>query len=201
VARTGRRKGSPDTRDAILAAARDQFADRGFDGASVRQIATSAGVDPALVHHYFGTKDGLFLATIEAPMDPRQVLSAAVVGPRELVAERLLRAALGVWEHPTAGPSIVALARSAISHDWSARMIREFLTTQILRRVMNELQVPPDEAPTRSALVASQLFGLLMIRHVMKIEPLASASVDTVVAAVAPTMQRYLTGDVGRLEK
>lgn len=200
MARTGRRKGSPDTREAILAAAREQFAERGFDGASVRQIATSAGVDPALVHHYFGTKDGLFLATIEAPMDPRQFLSQAVAGDRDTVAERLLRGALTIWDNPTTGPSIVALARSAISHDWSARMVREFLMTQVLRRVMNDLGVPPEEASTRSALVASQLFGLLMIRHVVKIEPLASAPIETVVAAVAPNMQRYLTGDVGRLD-
>jgi AcrR family transcriptional regulator len=199
VARTGRRKGNPDTRESILVAAREHFADKGFDGASVRQIATSAGVDPALVHHYFGTKDQLFLATIEAPLDPRTLLAQAVSGDREGVAERLLRTALGVWDHPTAGPAIVALVRSAISHDWSARMIREFLLSQILRRIMTELKVDPAEAPTRSALVASQLLGLLMVRHVIKIEPLASASVDDVVFAVAPTLQRYLTGDIAIL--
>lgn len=194
MARTGRRKGSPDTREAILAAARASFAERGFDGASIRTIATGAGVDPALVHHYFGTKEKLFLATVGAPMDPAEFIPAALSGPDDGVGERLIRMFLRVWGDPTSGPMVLALVRSSLQHDWSARMLREFLTSQILRRVVDRLDVPPGEAPMRAALVASQMIGLGVARHLLRIEPLASASPDEIAALLAPTIQGYLTG-------
>jgi AcrR family transcriptional regulator len=193
--RTGRRPGNPDTREAILTAARDAFADRGYDGASIRSIATGAGVDPALVHHYFGTKEQLFMDVVGAPIDPREVLPRVVAGGKEEVGERLVRTMLSIWDSP-AGAAGVALMRSALSHDWTARLMREFLTTQILRRVMKQLDMNPREAPLRASLVASQVAGLAMVRYVLKIEPLASAPPDVVVAAVAPTIQRYVTGDL-----
>ncbi|HEY2946848.1 MAG TPA: TetR family transcriptional regulator [Micromonosporaceae bacterium] len=193
--RTGRRPGNPDTREAILTAARDAFADRGYDGASIRSIATGAGVDPALVHHYFGTKEQLFMDAVGAPIDPREVLPRVVAGGKEEVGERLVRTMLSIWDSP-AGAAGVALMRSALSHDWTARLMREFLTTQILRRVMRQLDLNPREAPLRASLVASQVAGLAMVRYVLKIEPLASARPDVVVAAVAPTIQRYVTGDL-----
>jgi hypothetical protein len=102
---------------------------------------------------------------------------------------------LSIWDSP-AGAAGVALMRSALSHDWTARLMREFLTTQILRRVMRQLDLNPREAPLRASLVASQVAGLAMVRYVLKIEPLASARPDVVVAAVAPTIQRYVTGDL-----
>jgi AcrR family transcriptional regulator len=193
--RTGRRPGNPDTREAILTAARNAFADRGYDGASIRSIATGAGVDPALVHHYFGTKEQLFMDVVGAPIDPREVLPRVVAGGKEEVGERLVRTMLSIWDSP-AGAAGVALMRSALSHDWTARLMREFLTTQILRRVMKQLDMNPREAPLRASLVASQVAGLAMVRYVLKIEPLASAPPDVVVAAVAPTIQRYVTGDL-----
>jgi len=192
--RTGRRKGSPDTREAILAAARDAFADRGFEGASIRGIATSAGVDPALVHHYFGTKDQLFLDTVGVPVDPGEVIPAVLEGDREQIGARLVTMFLRVWGDPVRGPVLLAIVRSALQHDWSARMLREFLTSQILRRVIAKLDVPPEEAAIRAALTASQMIGLGIARYVVRIEPLASAEPDDIVAMVAPTVQRYLTG-------
>jgi AcrR family transcriptional regulator len=197
--RTGRRPGNPDTREAILAAARDAFAERGFDAASIRAIATGAGVDPALVHHYFGTKDQLFLASINAPIDPRELLPQVLAGGPEQVGERLVRLFLKVWDSP-AGAAGAALMRSAVSNEWTARLLREFMVTQILRRAMQSLDMDPAEAPLRASLVASQISGLAMIRYVIKVEPLASASPDEVVAAVAPTIQRYVTGDIGYRE-
>lgn len=194
MTRTGRRRGSPDTREAILDAARAAFADRGFDGASIRTIATGAGVDPALVHHYFGTKDQLFLATVGAPVDPGELIPAILDGDPDRMGERLVRLFVNVWGDPRSGPKIIAIVRSALAHDWSARMLREFLTSQILRRVIAKADVPAAEAPLRAALVASQMIGLGLARFVLKIEPLASADVDTVVAAIGPTVQRYLTG-------
>ena len=194
MARTGRRKGAPDTRDAILASARAAFADRGFDGASIRGIATDAEVDPALVHHYFGTKEQLFLATVDVPVDPGEFIPAALAGDDEHIGERVVRMFLKVWDDPRTGPPLLALIRTGLQHDWSARLLREFVTAQILRRVVARLELTPDEAPIRAALTASQMIGLGLTRYMLKIEPLASADVDTVVRLVAPTVQRYLTG-------
>jgi AcrR family transcriptional regulator len=190
--RTGRRPGKQDTREAILQAAREAFAERGYDQASIRTIATSAGVDPALVHHYFGTKEQLFLATVEAPIDPGALVSAVLTGDDDDLPERLVRQFLTVWDHPVTGAAAVALIRGGLQHDWSARMLREFLTSQILRRVLRHLKVDPAEAPLRGALVASQMMGLAMVRHVVKLPPLAEADPETVVAALAPNIRRYL---------
>jgi AcrR family transcriptional regulator len=194
MARTGRRRGSPDTRESILDAAREAFGARGFDGASVRTIAASAGVDPALVHHYFGTKERLFLETVGAPVNPAELVPSVLDGERAAIGERLVRLFLRVWDDPATGPRIVAIVRSALAHDWSARMLREFVVSQVLRRVVAAAGVPPDEAPVRAALVASQMIGLGIARYVVKLEPLASADTEEVAAMVGPTIQRYLTG-------
>jgi AcrR family transcriptional regulator len=200
MARTGRRPGNQDTREAILAAARQAFAERGYDGASIRAIATGAGVDPALVHHYFGSKDKLFLACLQSPIDPGEILPRIVAGGIDGVGERLVRAFLTVWDSP-AGDAAAALLRSALRHEWSARMLREFLTTQILRRAMRSLDLDPAEAPLRTSLVATQMMGLAMIRYIVRVEPLASAPPEVVVAAVAPVIQHYLTGDFAEVMK
>jgi len=191
--RTGRRPGSPDTREAILAAARQAFAERGFDGATVRQIAAGAEVDPALVHHYFGTKEQLFLATMQVPIDPKQIVAVVTGGGRENIGENLVRTFLSVWDSPV-GTAGAALLRSAMSSEWSARLLREFLVTQMLRRVAKQLDLDPVEAPIRVALVASQIAGLAMMRYIIKLEPIASAKPEDLVAMVAPTIQRYVTG-------
>jgi len=193
MARTGRRPGNQDTREAIVEAARKAFAERGYDRASIRAIATSAGVDPALVHHYFGTKDELFLATVNAPIDPAALVSKALAGGLDQIPERLIRTFLGVWDHPVTGPAALALVRSGLQHDWSARMLREFMEARIIRRVVGRLGVmDPYESQLRGSLVASQMIGLAMIRYVLKLEPLASAPPDVVVAAIAPNVRRYL---------
>ena len=179
----------------MLAAARAAFAERGYDGASIRAIATAAGVDPALVHHYFGTKDALFLAAVEAPADPDDFLPAVLAAPPEALGAAVVRMVLHVWDGP-ARPGILALVRSAVNHEWSARLLREFVLARIIRRVIGTLDMPVAEREARGALVASQLIGLVMTRYVLKLEPLASAGPDDVVAAVGPTVQRYLTGEV-----
>ncbi|MEU2662499.1 TetR family transcriptional regulator [Micromonospora sp. NPDC007220] len=196
--RTGRRPGNPDTRQAILDAARAAFAERGFDGASIRAVAAAAQVDPALVHHYFGSKDRLFLAAMHAPVDPAELLPRVLAGDRAGLGERLVRTFLGVWDSP-AGTAGVALLRSAVSNEWTARLLREFLVTQVLRRILDQLDVDPAELPLRGSLVASQLIGLVMMRHVVLLEPVASAAPETLVAAVGPTVQRYLTGDLAEV--
>jgi AcrR family transcriptional regulator len=197
--RTGRRPGKQDTREAILAAAREAFAERGYDGASIRAIATSAGVDPALVHHYFGTKEQLFNATVQAPINPSELIPKIIAGGTlDTMGERMVETFLSVWEHPVSGPAFEALLRGAMANRLSARLIREFFAVQILRRAMQNLAtvVDPAEIPLRATLIASQMFGLAIIRYVLKFEPLASAPRETVVAAVAPNLQRYLTGEL-----
>jgi AcrR family transcriptional regulator len=179
----------------VLAAARVAFAERGFDGASIRGIATAAGVDPALVHHYFGTKHKLFLAAVQAPADPDEILPDVLAAPREQLGASVVRGVLRVWDGP-ARPAAFALVRSAVSNEWTAKLLREFLISRIVRRVVGSLDMPVAEREARGALVASQVIGLVMARYVLKLEPLASAEPAAVVAAVGPTLQRYLTGDV-----
>ena len=198
MARTGRRPGNQDTREAILDAAREAFADRGYDRASIRAIATGAGVDPALVHHYFGTKEQLFLAAMQAPINPAEILPRILAGDREHLGERIVRTLLQVWDSP-AGGAAAALVRSAVTNETMAKMLREFVLNRIIKRAMAEAVVDPAEAPLRGTLVASQIAGLIMIRYLIKVEPLASAPAETIVRAVGPTIQRYLTGDVSEV--
>jgi AcrR family transcriptional regulator len=195
MVRTGRRPGNQDTREAILTAARDAFAERGFDGASIRAIAAAAGVDPALVHHYFGNKDQLFLAAIEAPIDPAEMLKRVVAGDRSDVGERLVRTLLSVWDSP-AGSAAIALVRSAVANDAMAKLVRQFIVDRLVRSALVRMGVDKAEAPLRATLVASQMGGLIMMRYVLKAEPLASASPDVIVTAIAPTVQRYITGPI-----
>jgi len=192
LARTGRRPGRQDTREAILAAARHAFAEKGFDGASIRYIATNAGVDPALVHHYFGPKDQLFLAAMQIPIDPGKIIPQIAAAGIDGLGERLVRTFLGIWDSPAGGAG-VALLRSAVRNEFATRLFREFITTQVMRRVLSHLDLDPAEVPTRASLVASQLIGMAMMRYVIKLEPLASAPAEAVVAAVGPTIQRYLS--------
>ncbi|MFC4071132.1 TetR/AcrR family transcriptional regulator [Actinoplanes subglobosus] len=195
VRRTGRRPGNPDTREAILSAARSAFAEKGYDGASIRAIATGAGVDPALVHHYFGTKDKLFLETMNSPIDPADIINEVAVGDRDEIGVRFVRAFLAMWDGPR-GAAAVALLRSVVGTEWTTKLFREFIITQILRRAVSRLDLDPAEAHLRITLAASHLVGLALARYVIKVEPLASAPTETLVAAVGPAVQRYLTGDL-----
>jgi AcrR family transcriptional regulator len=195
MARTGRRPGASGTREAILAAAREGFAELGFSGTSVRAVAARAGVDPALVHHYFGTKDELFAAALELPFDPAAIAPSLLEGGPEGLGERLIRFFLQVWEQPEGQVRFQAILRSAVTQDAAAGLLRDFVTRQILGRVAAALDEP--DASLRASLVGSQLVGLGVLRYIVGVEPLASADPETVVAAVAPTLQRYLTGDLG----
>ncbi|GIF04053.1 TetR/AcrR family transcriptional regulator [Actinoplanes siamensis] len=193
--RTGRRPGNPDTRESILASARETFAEKGYDGASIRAIATGAGVDPALVHHYFGTKDKLFLAAMRAPLDPAELIDAAADGDRAEVGTRFVRLFLRIWDGP-GGAAGVALLRSAVGAEWTTTLFREFVVTQILRRAVPKLGLGDEQGPLRITLAASQMVGIAMARYVIKVEPLASAPSEVIVAAVGPSVQRYLVGDL-----
>ena len=190
--RTGRRVGESGTREAILEAARGRFARQGYDGATIRGIAADAGVDPALVHHFFGTKERLFVAAMRFPMVPSEVLSRLVASDHERLGETLVRLFLSIWEDPDARETALGIIRSAVTNDGAARMFREFVTSAILNVVVGATQAPDPEL--RASLVASQLVGLAFTRYVVGLEPIANASVDELVAAIGPTVQRYLDG-------
>ena len=147
------------------------------------------------MHHYFGNKDKLFLAAIEAPADPAELLPEVLAADRDVLGAAVVRMALHVWDGPMQ-PAGLALLRSAVSSEWTAKLLREFLVSKVLRHVVATLGFDPDERAARASLVASQLIGMVMVRYVLRLEPLASASPEAVVAALGPTVQRYLTGDV-----
>lgn len=187
--RRGRRPGAPDTRAAILTSARAGFAAHGFAGTTIRAVAGDAGVDPALVHHYFGSKDDLFLAALELPVDPREILLPAVAGGLDGVGERLLRAFLSAWDDPALQPSLVAVVRGVMDPT-GAKLVAEGFLPVVLRPLGEALGV--DRPDLRMPLVASQVIGVILLRYVLRVEPLASLAPDQLVATYAPTLQRYL---------
>jgi AcrR family transcriptional regulator len=189
----GRRPGSPDTREAILVAARGLFADRGFGSTSVRAIAAEAGVDPALVHHYFGSKEDLFVTALELPVDPRVLLApVAALGP-DGAAERLLGVFLSVWDDPETRVRLLAVVRRVFEPEGQA-LIRDGFLRVVIGPIGVALGI--DEPERRMPLVVSQMLGLIIVRYVLEIEPVASMPADLVVATYGPTIQRYLTGEL-----
>lgn len=187
--RPGRRPGRSHTRGELLDAARALFAEKGYEGATIRAIAARAGVDAALVHHFFGTKEQVFVAAMELPVEPARLIPAVISsGPREEIGERMVRLFLTIWGSPASRAPFVAMIRSAMTHEEAARMIREFLSSALLDRVADSLQVPK----LRITAVAAQMVGVVMLRYVLNVEPLASASDEEIVELIAPTLQRYL---------
>jgi AcrR family transcriptional regulator len=187
----GRRPGGPDTRGEILAAARAEFSAKGFDRTTVRGVAASAGVDAALVHHYFGAKEDLFLAALEFPFDPRVVIPAVIGDGPEGVGERIASTFLAMWDDPDKRLPLLALLRSAISTESGADMMRSGVGGMILGPIVEALGLP--DGAERAQLVASQLLGLAVVRYALAFEPLASMPAPDVVRLVAPNLQRYLT--------
>ncbi|MEV7605527.1 TetR family transcriptional regulator [Paenarthrobacter sp. NPDC089322] len=193
--RRGRRRVGDHSRETILAAARKLFAEQGFDGTSLRQVAREASVDPAMVHHFFKGKDELFACSVELPVDPAEVLAGVELLDPADRSEALVRAILRLWESP-AQHALVAFARGTIGSKTKTAMLREVVTRAILSRVMAGVQGSEEEVLLRGNLVATQTVGLILVRYVVRLEPLASASQDDVVRKVAPNIQRYLTGDL-----
>jgi AcrR family transcriptional regulator len=189
----GRRPGNHDTRDTILVAARDAFAAKGFARTTIRSIAADARVDPALIHHYFGTKEKLFLAALKIPVDPGAIIAQVVAGPVDSLGTRLAGTVLGMWESP-AGASLHAVLRSAMTEPAMARMIREFIAGQIVARLLREIRCAPAETEQRGALLVSQIAGVLVGRHLLALEPLASRPLGSLIPDLGATLQRYLVG-------
>ena len=195
--RSGRRPGNQDTRGAILSAARTAFAAKGFTGASIRAIAADAGVDGALVHHYFGTKQDLFLATVELPVPIAEVFAGLLELGLDGFGLRLVETTLRIWESD-AQPALVAGLRSIIADPAMTRSMREFATAELIGRVIDAYDLPRPEAERRAGLVAAQLLGLFTARYLLELPAAVAPSRTELVAAVAPVLQRYLDGDFGR---
>lgn len=192
MARTGRRPGGgTGTQQAILDAARSAFGESGYDGATIRAIAAKAGVDPALVHHYYGTKEQLFIATMELPFDPSVMIPALLEPGLDGLGERLVRMLLRVWDDAGAYNPFAALLRSAFTNEQAAAMFREFATKAIFGRVV--VAVRADRPELRTGLVASQMAGLVATRYLLRLPSMVAASHDELAATLGPTIQRYLT--------
>jgi AcrR family transcriptional regulator len=190
--RSGRRPGASGSREAILLAARARFAEVGYDRATIRAIAVQAGVDPALVMHFFGSKQQLFLAAIELTINPAQAIPALLEDGLDGLGERLTRFYLAMWEGPDTRDGVAGILRSAFSHEDAAALLRGFLGSEVFGRLVPSLD--GEDAALRVELAGSHLIGIAIARYVVRVEPLASADPDAIVAAVGPTIQRYLTG-------
>jgi AcrR family transcriptional regulator len=187
----GRRPGNPDTRAEILTAARAAFAEAGYDRATIRDIASRADVDPSLVHHYFGTKEELYASSIALPVVPVEVIGAVLSGPHEDLGRRLAGAFFGIWELDGPRQALLGMLRGALGGDDTAmRAFREFVVTTIRDRLAAEMV--GDDAQLRAVGIASQLVGVAVVRHVARIEPVASATTEELVDLVAPRLQSYL---------
>lgn len=192
MARAGRRPGQQDTREQILAAARTLFAAGGYDATTIRAIATEAGVNPALVHHYFGAKDKVFAASLAFPVDPEVVRTTVLKGPRDEIGERFAAFFLSIWDDEHTRLPFLALLRSVTSNDNAARMLREFITHVIIRPASAELDVEPRYLEA----AAAQLVGTAVVRYIIGVEPIASVPTEDLVELLAPTIQGYI--DRGR---
>src|SRR4029453_14924169 len=166
--KVGRRPGNQDTRGQIIAAARHAFATKGFGGASMRAIAAEAEVDPALIHHYFDSKQQLFLATVALPLELPRIVDRVAVGRRSDLGERLVRTVLGVWDSDLQ-PSLVAAIRTTLTDPALTRSVGEFFTLQVIGHVLRRDELPPEEANRRAGLVASQVLGLVIGRYVLQL--------------------------------
>jgi AcrR family transcriptional regulator len=194
VRRRGRRPGGTDTREALVNAAREVFIEQGFDGATVRAIASRAGVDAAMVNHWFGGKEGLFgEAVLKLPFNAQEIIADLLAVDAEHIGDAIVRRFVTTWD-TTGGGVFTALMRSVASHEEAAAMLRDFFFKHVFKHVIGRLA--PDNHEFRATLVATQIVGMGMIRYVAKFEPFASAEVDMVAAAVAPTLQRYITGKI-----
>lgn len=189
-ARRGRRPGTGDTRGAILDAARSLFAAHGFERTSIRTIASAARVDPALVLHYFRTKENVLLSAVELPFEPEAVLPGLLNGDRDTLGERVARFVVGMLENDAARARVLAIIRAAASEPAAARILRGLIERRLRDPIAQALGTA--DAELRASLVGSQVVGLVMARYVVGVEPLASLPSERLVAAIAPTLQRYL---------
>ncbi len=189
----GRRPGGPDTRQAVLEAARRRFAEAGYARATIRSIAAAAGVDPALVVHYFGSKEQLFRAVVDWPFDPAEFFDRLAAPGRDGLGRRLTEGFLGLWESAETGPRLQAVFRGAVTQQEVTGLIREFLAEIVAVRFVR--LIGDDRADFRVELALGTLLGAAVVRHILRVEPAASVALDDLVDQLAPVVERLLDGD------
>ena len=192
--RRGPRADLQDTRGTVLEAARARFAEHGYDGTKLRDVAADADVDVALISYFFGNKNGLFAAAMALDANPAKLVQDLIRDGTDGLGERLLRTFLSLWDAPKTGDPLLGLLRSAASHEQSAALLRGFVERELLGRLAAAIDAPQPEL--RAALAGSQMIGLIMARYVVQVEAIAHSDPETLVAAIGPTLQRYLTGDI-----
>lgn len=190
--RMGRRPGSLSTRQEIVDAARGIFATRGYRGATTRAIADAAGVDAALIHHYFGSKEKLFTATLEFPGEAPDRILAALSGSTDGLGERLSRAYLELWEDPGTRSQMVIAIRASLSSDEVMARVRPTIVGMLGRAPASDIPGPDPE--TRFALAMAHLVGVAAVRHLSKVPPLRDLPFEDLVARTAPAVHLHLTG-------
>ncbi|MFK4729959.1 TetR family transcriptional regulator [Agromyces mediolanus] len=199
-----RRRGRPrasevgEARGRIIAAATEEFAERGYEAASIRAIARRAEVDPALIRHYFDDKQALVAAVVEVPLRPDRVVRGALDGPFDGIGAALVTGVVRAWDSPAVRPAALAALRGAVGQGPVSRMLREFLRRELMHRIAARLVdegVADGEAELRAEFAVSQIVGLIMVRYVLVAEPLASLPPEEVVRRLAPVVQFHLTGD------
>jgi AcrR family transcriptional regulator len=191
--RRGPRADAADTRGAVLEAARARFAAHGYAGTRLRDVAADADVDVALVSYFFGSKDGLFAAAMELPINPAQLVEQLVAEGSDGLGERLARTMLARLD-ATGGGAFVGMVRSAATNEQAAALLRGFVEREVLGRLARAVDAPNPEL--RAALAGSQVVGLIMARYVVRVQPIADADPETLATAIGPTLQRYLTGEL-----
>ena len=196
-----RRRGRPakstaladDTRSTIVTAAAAEFSRDGYDATSMRGIARAAGVDPALVRHYFTDKADLFAEAIAAPMRPDRMVKQALAGPRDQIGVNLVRYLVETLDNPAASERVIRMMHTALGQEFAAKMLRQFIIREVLKRIAKELG--EEDSELRASFAATQVVGLVVARYGIKIEPLASASRDEVVQRIGPVVQWHLMGN------
>lgn len=201
-----RRRGRPpkssggDARQAIAEAAAAEFSERGYDAASMRGIARRAGVDPALIHHYFDSKAALFAEAVRLPVRPDRIVRRALDAPLDRLGDAIATTVLTAWEDPRVKPVGITLLKSAIGGSAAGGLVRQFLVRELGSQIAGRLAaegVEATEADLRASLVLAQMAGALIVRHVIVLEPLASAPLDEVIARVGPALQGHIDGRGG----
>lgn len=179
----------------IVAAARDEFAEHGWAGTAIRAVARAADVDPALIYHYFGSKEGLLDAATTPPQKWLDSVAKTWATPKAGLGEQLIRNVLNIWTDEDVGPALRAVVLTAAHEPKTREKLRLIVESGLIGG--STLGDDEGERLRRSGLIASQLIGFALLRYVWKIEPIASMPDDEVVAAMAPNLQRYVDGDLG----
>lgn len=186
----GRRPGNPGTRNVIVTTARRLFAAAGYDQTSVRDIASAANVDPALIRHYFGSKAELFRSAVGWPFEPVEIGGRIASGERDEIGARLTRVFFEAWEQPDSRAPLLAILRGAATHEESTTLVREFIQGQLYPQLAKPLRGP--DAELRIDLAMAQLLGIAYLRHVLQVEPIASAPLDELITRVTPIVDAHL---------